>query len=527
MKLKTFIIMGLLSVSALGNCQTGDNSNVTELTGEQKDKLKDLHRMYQYFFMKPGIPEDAIVTERTEPLPWTETGEDIDRSHVKEWLSHAKLEVDEVYKRKELLLSLHGKFTSEENRGERYESPPIPPSENPYEMKIGPIKTLGNMRINLISHLLNTEGNTLNLLDFSRLDISDEKKELALLFLPIGYADSVDFKGGFIEVELLGPPRWKYTRISLLSQDEGREYEFDGVRFKVLKSVPGDVILECDKKDSEVMNKMEIIPIKGQKPMNRFGGSIYGGREVLQYYKNPEMGFGEWCVTYLNENYKSLGLPPEALKLATKIHYQPTKEELRHFHETNGETLAMLLVDNLMEISSKTYKEIHMKWVKKGYEAMVEFKGDYYKAMGCFRTRYGNDSEASTSFLKGAYIGDSYVTARLRPDWEIINRCTIELLDKYSSNKADSLRYKEYEHSEKYIKPIVARREVLTFLTDEDIKYLLKEIVKDESPNRYYWFKTNMDADAMYIYKPDESADQPLLKMRYQLRKDKPDVLFP
>jgi len=51
--------------------------------------------------------------------------------------------------------------------------------------------------------------------------------------------------------------------------------------------------------------------------------------------------------------------------------------------------------------------------------------------------------------------------------------------------------------------------------------------VKDESPNRYYWFKTNMDADAMYIYKPDESADQPLLKMRYQLRKDKPDVLFP
>lgn len=527
MKLKTFIIMGLLSVSALGNCQTGDNSNVTELTGEQKDKLKELHRMYQYFFMKPGIPEDAIVTERTEPLPWTETGEDIDRSHVKEWLSHAKLEVDEVYKRKELLLSLRGKFTSEENRGERYESPPIPPSENPYEMKIGPIKTLGNMRINLISHLLNTEGNTLNLLDFSRLDISDEKKELALLFLPIGYADSVDFKGGFIEVELLGPPRWKYTRISLLSQDEGREYEFDGVRFKVLKSVPGDVILECDKKDSEVMNKMEIISIKGQKPMNRFGGSIYGGREVLQYYKNPEMGFGEWCVTYLNENYKSLGLPPEALKLATKIHYQPTKEELRHFHETNGETLAMLLVDNLMEISSKTYKEIHMKWVKKGYEAMVEFKGDYYKAMGCFRTRYGNDSEASTSFLKGAYIGDSYVTARLRPDWEIINRCTIELLDKYSSNKADSLRYKEYEHSEKYIKPIVARREVLTFLTDEDIKYLLKEIVKDESPNRYYWFKTNMDADAMYIYKPDESADQPLLKMRYQLRKDKPDVLFP
>ena len=474
MKLKTFIIMGLLSVSALGNCQTGDNSNVTELTGEQKDKLKELHRMYQYFFMKPGIPEDAIVTERTEPLPWTETGEDIDRSHVKEWLSHAKLEVDEVYKRKELLLSLHGKFTSEENRGERYESPPIPPSENPYEMKIGPIKTLGNMRINLISHLLNTEGNTLNLLDFSRLDISDEKKELALLFLPIGYADSVDFKGGFIEVELLGPPRWKYTRISLLSQDEGREYEFDGVRFKVLKSVPGDVILECDKKDSEVMNKMEIIPIKGQKPMNRFGGSIYGGREVLQYYKNPEMGFGEWCVTYLNENYKSLGLPPEALKLATKIHYQPTKEELRHFHETNGETLAMLLVDNLMEISSKTYKEIHMKWVKKGYEAMVEFKGDYYKAMGCFRTRYGNDSEASTSFLKGAYIGDSYVTARLRPDWEIINRCTIELLDKYSSNKADSLRYKEYEHSEKYIKPIVARREVLTFLTDEDIKYLFR-----------------------------------------------------
>lgn len=112
MTFKTFIIMGLLSVSALGNCQTNDNSNVTELTGEQKDKLKELYRIYQYFFMKPGILENAIVTERTEPLPWTETGEAIDYSHVKEWLSRAKLEVDEVYTRKELLLSLHGKFIS-------------------------------------------------------------------------------------------------------------------------------------------------------------------------------------------------------------------------------------------------------------------------------------------------------------------------------------------------------------------------------------------------------------------------------
>lgn len=45
---------------------------------------------------------------------------------------------------------------------------------------------------------------------------------------------------------------------------------------------------------------------------------------------------------------------------------------------------------------------------------------------------------------------------------------------------------------------------VLSFLTDKDI-------VEDESPIMYCWYKTNTDADAMYIYKPDETtSDKPL-----------------
>lgn len=43
MKLKAFITMALLSVSALGSCQTGGSTNVTELTKEQKDNLKYLY----------------------------------------------------------------------------------------------------------------------------------------------------------------------------------------------------------------------------------------------------------------------------------------------------------------------------------------------------------------------------------------------------------------------------------------------------------------------------------------------------
>lgn len=58
MKLKAFITMALLSVSALGSCQTGGSTNVTELTKEQKDNLKYLYKWYQFFTeTKPGIPE--------------------------------------------------------------------------------------------------------------------------------------------------------------------------------------------------------------------------------------------------------------------------------------------------------------------------------------------------------------------------------------------------------------------------------------------------------------------------------------
>ena len=54
---------------------------------------------------------------------------------------------------------------------------------------------LGNMRINLISRLRSTDGDTLKLSTFSRLDISDDKKELSMLFRPI-YGDAADFEGG-------------------------------------------------------------------------------------------------------------------------------------------------------------------------------------------------------------------------------------------------------------------------------------------------------------------------------------------
>ena len=51
--------MALLSVSALGSCQTGGSTNVTELTKEQKDNLKYLYKWYQFFTeTKPGIPDD-------------------------------------------------------------------------------------------------------------------------------------------------------------------------------------------------------------------------------------------------------------------------------------------------------------------------------------------------------------------------------------------------------------------------------------------------------------------------------------
>ena len=78
MKLKTLIIMALLSVSALGSCQTGRNSNVTELTREQKEDLKKMYGRYQLFTTTSGIPEDAVAKARTEPLPWVKAEREFD-----------------------------------------------------------------------------------------------------------------------------------------------------------------------------------------------------------------------------------------------------------------------------------------------------------------------------------------------------------------------------------------------------------------------------------------------------------------
>lgn len=70
--------MALLSVSALGNCQTNGNPNVTELTREQKDDLKKMYGMYQLFTTTSGIPEDAVAKARTEPLPWVKAEREFD-----------------------------------------------------------------------------------------------------------------------------------------------------------------------------------------------------------------------------------------------------------------------------------------------------------------------------------------------------------------------------------------------------------------------------------------------------------------
>lgn len=181
-----------------------------------------------------------------------------------------------------------------------------------------------------------------------------------------------------------------------------------------------------------------------------------------------------------------------------------------------------------MDINSPNYKEFYQQWVKKGYEAAVEFKGSYIDAMGSFYERYGNDSKPYIGFLRGVSIGSSYVKANLKPDWDIINRCAIDFLDKYNSADEDSLYSIVQKHTEEYIDPIVTRREILSFLTEKDIKYLSKEVIQDISPNMYCWYKTNTEADAMYIYKPDDStSNKPLIKVRYQLGGDKPEIISP
>lgn len=522
MKLKAFITMALLSVSALGSCQTGGNPNVTELTKEQKDNLKYLYKWYQFFTeTKPGIPEGDEAKERTEPLPWKETGGEFDPAPLKEWMTHARLGEDESYVASGRL-ALDGVYDPDENWNQADEIPDNISSDNPYEQKIASIKMFGNMRFNLLSRLRNTEGDTLKLLGSAMLYMSPIEKKFSLSFRT-NNPRSADIEGS-IEAELLPPLRWKYVRIPLLP--EGKEYEFDGVKFKLFKSAPGDVILEYDKKYNEQIGKLEIIPIKGEKPMSCRGGYTTGGKGLLQWYRNPHMGFGEWCVTYMEENCDSLGTTPQALELAAHPHYRPTEEELRHFHETAGEIVGLRLEDLLKNANSKNYKELYREWVKKGYEAAVECKDDYSGAMGGFHDRYGDDVVSYIAFQIGEGIGSQYVKADLKPDWETIDCCATALMDRYTDAAADSLSNELDKHVEEYIDSLVERREVLTFLTDEDIRQLSKPVEPDDSPLMYRWYKTYTEADALYIYLPDTAADRPLLKVRYPMGGGKPEVLF-
>lgn len=533
MDIKTLLIMGLLSFG-LGGCANAqnkqENSNVKELTKEQKEKLKEMYAMYQHFQMKPGISENTTVKERSEPLPWIEMQKELDWSNVKDWLSNAKLEFSEYYKINGWLL-LHGKYVPEKNSSETKEYLQSADEDNSaekhYVQKVAPVRMFGNMRANLISYLLSADGDTLGFSkNITQLDISDDGQELALYFKP-ACDDSIDCKSS-IEVELLPPLRWKHTRISLLPEDEGKEYEFDGVRFKVFKSNPGDVILEYDEKYAEQMDNWKLILIKGQKLIDCDNQMMSGGKEILQLHKYPDIGFGGWCIAFMNVNCKALETTPEALKLATENHYQPTPEELRHFHETSGEIVGCQLTDILNDINPKSYKEFYQQWVEKGYETAIEFKGNYDDAMGCFYERYGNDSEPYIAFLRGVDIGCSYVKANLKPDWDIINSCSIDFLNKYNSADEDSLYSIVVKHREEYIESVVSRRETLSFLTDKDIEYLSKDIFEDESPIMYCWYKTNTDADAMYIYKPDETtSDKPLIKVHYHLGGDKPEIIYP
>ena len=73
MELKILLIMGLLSFGLGGCCNAQNkqgNSNVKELSKEQKEDLKKMYEMHQYFKMKPGIPENAnVCLLYTSPSP--------------------------------------------------------------------------------------------------------------------------------------------------------------------------------------------------------------------------------------------------------------------------------------------------------------------------------------------------------------------------------------------------------------------------------------------------------------------------
>ena len=99
--------------------------------------------------MKPGISENATVKEGQSlyrGLRWKR----IDWSHVKDWLSNARLEFSEYYKINGWLL-LHGKYVLEKNSNETKEYLQSADedgfAEKHYVQKVAPIRMFGNMRL--------------------------------------------------------------------------------------------------------------------------------------------------------------------------------------------------------------------------------------------------------------------------------------------------------------------------------------------------------------------------------------------
>lgn len=541
MNIKTLLIMGIAGFfNCSGNINAQNNqesSKVMELTNEQKLKLLELSNP-DVPMMQPGICEWIEVEKREAPLPWKFMRTVPEYKELKEWICNVRLEiVNTGGTGDDYRLSLHGKYipaTPIEEGSEHLQSANEGNSSGTLKtMEIRPVEMLENVRAKFTSHLEKKDGTPLEFFYWDcHAHISGSKEtatgeqQLEFKFLLSPEVTKDDCCKGHIDMQLLPPYRWKYTQVSLAPTDEGNEYEFDSVKFKIVKSVPGDMILTYDKKDNDKVKKWSFIPVKGGTPLEITGATKYIGspRGVLYYYNHSELEFGAYLYEMLGLNCKKLGITPEALKSTVQNNYQPTADEILKFHEMIGELIGKKL-NELMNIDAKEYDDFYKEWIRTGYKTYREFEEYEFNAANVFRERYGDENRPFVGYMRGVDIGAYYEEAGFSPDWNIIDSSAIAFLERCSNMDVEEMDKMIQKHTED-INSLLMKRETLSFITEKDIEYLAKELPEEESSQMYYWYKTNTDADSIYIYIPDKKANnEAILNFRFYLDERKPEII--
>lgn len=527
-----------LSLFLLGACANRPKESVEsteELSAYWHTEISELYDAYTDgdgigISMELGIPSSIHYQETTEKFPWVNAQDPNlpNAAELEEWSNNVILNVSHG------MLMLKGAYST---LGEKKIEKGLDALDftyvSEYEGPIisAPIDQLGGLRVQVTSHLTDgedspipLEAGTLPLDVYMEGNEGDKKSVNFNLGLKVNDGKIPGNCEGYIEVEFFRPDT-TFLLFPIDPKHIGQEYEMMGVHFKLNSSQPGDIVIEYTAENAISWN---IVPVMKGKTMgdDQESRRSFGGlkHDVLYRYNHPGFSFAEYLVQIKCLDLKKMDATPDMIRRAAKGIHNNTPDEIRAFHETAGAWLAYFSVKDAQEkFNYEEYKDLFVRI----YDMMEKKEGDRNKVYTFFVEDGCKHPDSYENIVRnGMGLSEFYRQTKLKPNWDIIDSSAKKFLDRWATTTEHQEQIDEYwvQHSEKLLHFIQVNTPLP--LTDEDIEYLCthKAPVEEHSENDYYkraiWFKTNMDAEAVYIYPSlfDYDIDEKLSLFRTEIQ---------